>query len=272
MQRPIQFVIATSVTLVAAGAIALAVVAPALPDDERDPPYAMVRFAHASPNAEIEQLFLLDGDGSVVDPELDSDLEYLDVTPYAAVPPGNYEVVVHLAGTDDRPAAEVVLPQPFGTVGGRSYTVAIIGLVMPEVLEDPDDGFIAWLQDLFAADPPDPSLQALVLNGVRATPVPEGETDVRLAHAAPGTDSIDLAIVHPQETAAVLETVSFGEVSGYTTVVPTAGELELRIAGSEAAVIDLAGHELATATRYTILFTGTPIEDVPLRVLLLPEH
>jgi hypothetical protein len=264
--------ILVSIALAAAGAAAFAVVAPALPDDEREPPYAMVRFVHASPNAEIEELFLLDADGNVISLEVQTELEYLDVTPFVAVPPADYEVVVHLAGSNERPAAEVVLPQSFGTIGGRSYTVALIGLVMPETLEDPDEGFVAWLQDLFAADPPDPSLQTMVLNGIRATPVPAGETDVRIAHAAPGTDSIDLVIVHPEDTSGVLATVSFGESSGYTTVVPTAGTLELRVAGSEAALIDLSGHELATGTRYAILLAGTPVEDVPLRVLLLPEH
>ncbi len=231
-----------------------------------------VRFVHASPNAMITELELRDVDGvPAVNVPSFTDLAYLSATPYVPVAEGNYEVLLRLARGDGAPSAEVVLPQSFGVVEGRSYTVAIIGLVVPEVFEEPDEGFLAWLQDLFTAAPHDPTLRALILDGVWETPVPPDEVDVRIAHAAPGTESIDLVIAHVNDTDGVLATVSYAEVSGYSTMSPRAGTLEIRLTDSAVVVVDLAGYEVTPGTRYTIMLTGTPIEDVPLRVLMLPD-
>lgn len=231
-----------------------------------------VRFVHASPNAVIEDFVVLDADGEpAIDRAAIGDLAYLDATPFMSIAEGTYTFRVRLADVDDAPSEEVTLPQTLNVVAGNSYTVAIIGLVVPEVFEDPSEGFLAWLQDLFTADHEEPALQAMIFDGVRTTPVPGDEVDVRIAHVATGTEPVDLVIDHANDTSGVLGTVSYTEVSGYNTMRPEAGTLQVRIAGSDVVVTEISEEEVAPGARYTIMLTGTPIEDVPLEVLVLAD-
>ncbi len=229
-----------------------------------------VRFVHASPNAEIEQLVVLD---AAQDPAIEmlviDELSYHSETPFKSIAEGTYELLVRLTDVDGEPAREHTLPETLSVVEGTSTTVAIIGLVAPEIFEEPADGFLAWLQDLFTADPEDPGLRALILDGTLETPVPGNEADLRIAHAAPGIEPLELVLDHANDTVAVLESAAYAEASGYITIRPEAGTVQIHVAGSGVSVAEVPDEDLQPGARYTIMLTGTPIEDVPLAVLLL---
>lgn len=203
-------------------------------------------------------------------PAIDA-LSYRSVTPFLPITEGTYEVLVHMADVDGESTRARVLPQTLSVVEGTSTTVAIIGLVTPTVFEGADEGFLAWLQELFSADPEDPALRALLLDGVLETPVPHHEVEVRIAHAAPGTEPVALVIAHANGTVGVLETAGYAEASGYTTIRPEAGTLHIHMAGSDAHVAEVPGDALQLGERSTIVLIGTPIEDVPLEVLVLAD-
>jgi hypothetical protein len=47
------------------------------------------------------------------------------------------------------------------------------------------------------------------------------------------------------------------------------GDLQVRMAGSDAVVADLAELDLTPGMIHTVILTGTPIEDVPLRAIVV---
>src|SRR5690606_442668 len=60
-----------------------------------------------------------------------------------------------------------------------------------------------------------------------------------------------------------------GEVSGYGQIVPGEGQLELRVAGSEAAVVDFTDLQLEAGSSQTLYLVGTPVEEVPLQPVIV---
>lgn len=231
---------------------------------------AIVRVLHASPNAELARVRLVLEGNDVADHAIGA-VEYMAVTDYVPVPEGSYTLTVALAGRDGGEAATVELPQTLSMARGHAYTVALIGLVMPEVTEATDDGFLVWLQDLFTAERDDLALQALLLDDVSASIVAPDEVDVRLLHAAPGTDMVDLAFVRDDD-ADVLGTVAFGEETGFLRIRPDEGALEVRVAGSDVVAVEVAELELDGGMLHTIVVAGTPIEDVPLQAVVLTNE
>ncbi|MDF2907415.1 MAG: hypothetical protein K0R34_2736 [Herbinix sp.] len=79
---------------------------------------AMIRFAHLSPNAPAVDITLPDGT------PLFRNVSFKQLTNYVAVPPGNYTVMVRLAGTTNN-----VLTVPNLNLGANNfYTAYAIGL------------------------------------------------------------------------------------------------------------------------------------------------
>jgi len=231
---------------------------------------AMVRVVHASPNAELERATLALVGDEVAHHDF-GDVAYMAMTDYVPVLEGEYTLTIDLAAHDGRDAMEVELPQTLSAARGRYYTVALVGLVMPEEAEETDDGFLAWLQELFTADRDDLALRAVVLDDITTLAVTPGEAEVRVLHAAPGTDSIDLVFAHEEGTE-VLATVDYTDVSGYTNIDPEEGTLQVRAAGSELVIVDLAEFDVARNMIHTVVVTGTPIEDVPIEAMLVSNE
>jgi len=231
---------------------------------------AMVRIVHASPNAELERATLALMADDVVHHDV-GDVAYMEMTDYVPVLEGDYTLTVDLAAHDGLQAMELELPQTLSIARGQYYTVALVGLVMPDEAEANDDGFLAWLQDLFTAERDDLALQALLLDDLSAAVVTPAEAEVRVLHAAPGTDDLDLAFVH-EDGAEVLATVGFGDVSGFNRIVPEEGTLEVRAAGSDVTVVDVTAYDVARGMLHTVVVTGTPIEDVPLEAMLVSNE
>lgn len=231
---------------------------------------AMIRIVHASPNAELEQARLALVGDDVAQHDF-GEVSYLETTDYVPVIEGDYTLTIDLAAHDGREVMQVVLPQTLSAARGRYYTVALVGLVMPEEAEETDDGFLAWLQELFTDDRDDLALRAVLLDDITTLAVAPGEADVRILHAAPGTDSVDLVFAH-EEGADVLATVAYADVSGYTNIEPEGGTLQVRAAGSDLVMVDLVDFDVARNMIHTVVVTGTPIEDVPIEAMLVSNE
>lgn len=232
---------------------------------------AQVRIVNLSPNADSVNLELRrEGeDGEVVTLEGVSELAYNDTTEYQQLDAGQYHLTVTADGS---PAATETI-----TVEADSYhTIAVLGLVLPEEgaeTEEESGGFFEWLSGLFTGENAAgrDALELRVLN-VRDELFAELEGNqrrVRVVHAAPGTAPIDLAVVG--ETGQIIGDVEFGEASGYENLDETVGDLEIRIAGSRATLLDLSEEGLEPGRITTVFVTGTPVEEVPIETVVLSD-
>jgi hypothetical protein len=227
---------------------------------------SMVRFVNVSPNADVIRIMLVDGNGVAAHESVE--VGYLETTEYMPVFEGSYDVVVETAGVDGAEVTQRVLEEGLGYSPGLYYTIAIIGLVMPEDETDRDEGFFAWLQDLFTDDRPELGLRAVKLDDLTTHAGRVGNVEVRLLHAAPGTDDVDLVIVH-EGSVGVLGTASYGDVTNYDDYPPGAGTLQIRASGSDLVIVDLQDVDLSEDMIHTVILAGTPIEDVPLEAVVL---
>ena len=227
---------------------------------------AMVRIVHVAPNAELERVVLVHAASG--DRHEFTDLRYLTATEYVPVFPGPYDLAVDLAPVDDAHAAHVVEPRTIDTVTGSFYTVVLMGLVLPGEAVAAEDGFLAWLEELFTAERQDLTLFPMVLDDLTSIALAPMEAEVRLVHAAPGIDAVDLVMASPTAADQVLRTAAYGNVSAYTRIVPADGTLQIRMAGTEAVVVDLSEVAVRPNMIHTVILTGTPIDDVPLQAMI----
>jgi uncharacterized surface protein with fasciclin (FAS1) repeats len=278
---------------------------------------AMVRFAHFSPNApgvSIELYPTNDEQAVALAPDELMNLSYGDYSGYMQIPAGEYRIVVNVAAgattteaeTEEAEAAEEAeaeeaeteeqqTDRPEGvqerdvtdlpgalerthTFGGNTYyTVAILGLVIPEAFEEAEGegegGFFDWLRNLFTgADPADHDELAIrieVYDDDLWSNVEPGEARIRAVHAAPGTAAIDVAVVG--ERGSIIGGLNFGEVSRWHTVEENLGNLEVRLAGSRAKLKSLEDVGLEAGMINTIFVIGTTVEDVPIEVVVLSD-
>lgn len=248
-----------------------------------DASQAMVRFLHAAPNAQVERIVLSSGEENV-EPQEFSGLAYGEMSEYVPVPAVGYEVAVTLAGVEaaDEGAAEedeaardgvdadvpTVALDPFG---GEYYTIALIGVVPPNEETQENEGFFEWLEGLFTSDDDQYTFRTLVISDGTTAAITQDEAEIRIAHLAPGTDALDLVAVRADGEVDVLHTVGYGEVSGFARIIPAEATLQLRAAGSEAVLFDLTDAELSNGRGHTVFVTGTPVEQVPLEVTVVPN-
>lgn len=230
---------------------------------------AMVRFLHAAPNAEIGGVVLSAGEEQA-QVEQFAGIAYGEMSDYVPIPEGGYEVIVDLAVVEGEQAdGTVEVPaDSLDTFAGEYYTIALIGLVQPE--EGQEGGFVEWLQGLFTNEDDAFTLRAKVINDMAPFAVNDGQAEIRLAHLAPGTEAIELVQLD-DEGANSIHSVGYGEVSGFNQLDPAAGQLELRVAGSEAAILDLADLQLEPGSSQTLYLIGTPVEEVPLQPIVVPN-
>jgi hypothetical protein len=245
--------------------------------------HAMVRFVHAAPTADIDEIMLTTGDDAAgaVSLEQFAGTEYMDVTEYVAIPAGSYDIVVSMSvdgetaqADGDATSADLVRTDSFTANANAYYTLAFIGLVVPtETSEQQDGGFFDWLQGLFTDDPgarDDLALRVMVIDD-HFEQLAEDQMNVRIVHAAPGTQSLALVQLHDAAGADVdvHQTVAYGEVSGYSTVALADGPLVVRLEGSEVVLVDLSALEAAPGMMHTVYVTGTPVEEVPIDAVVL---
>lgn len=231
---------------------------------------AMIRVIDLSPNAASVGL-RLEGTregGAVISTDQMSSLAYKDMTDYMEVPAGEYTATLSAEGNAD-------LDQTVTFGAQNAYTVAVIGLVLPGEdanAEDQGGDFFTWLEGLFGGDTERRDALALRLVVVQDDlnrVVRDGQTVLRAVHASPGTENIDVAF--DGERGSVIGDLSYGDVSRYHDVdlSQNAGNLVVRIAGSQAVALDLDEAQFEPNTVNTIYVTGTSLEETPLEAIIV---
>lgn len=184
-------------------------------DDTGDMSDAMVRIAHASPDAPNVDVW-------VDDQKVLSDVPFKAVSDYLNLKPGTYTVTITAAGDPSTVAFEGDV-----TVDAMSYTVAAVG----ELTSD-DTEFKPWV----IADDASPS---------------DDMAAVRLAHASPDAPAVDVTVMDGKKK--LFSDVTFGEASDYVEV--PAGTYTLAVwpaedAGCESVAtfdVEVAGGQAYTA-------------------------
>jgi hypothetical protein len=240
--------------------------APEIPD------VAWVRLAHFSPNAnELTVELAPTSEDVAFTADAFDPIAYQTFTEYMEVPAGNY--VVTATGSEDVGALE----EEFSFARGNYYTLAAIGMVLPpeaqaeaeEDGEEEEGAFVGFFRNLFGgngdADRDRLALQFSLFQDDLTRAPEEGESLVRLVHAAPGTEPGDLAVMGEQGT--LIDGVAFGNASRYEGFEGSMSELEVRLAGSRAATLVLDQLNLESGNLNTVYLVGTPVEQAPVEVL-----
>lgn len=233
---------------------------------------AMVRFLNAAPNAEVAGIALSDGEEQALVEQF-ANVGYGEISDYVPVNEGGYEVRVDLASVAGEPTDDAVeVPADnLDTFAGEYYTIALLGLVQPD--EDAGEGgFVEWLQGLFTDQDDAYTLRAMVIDDVAPFALAEGEAEIRVAHLAAGTEAVDLVQVNAEDDVNTIHSVGYGEVSGFGQLNPSEGQLELRVGGSEATLLDLADLQLEPGSSQTVYIVGTPVEEVPLQTIVVENR
>lgn len=232
------------------------------------PDVAWVRIAHFSPNAPeltvnlepTDEETTFSGDGF-------EPVAYESFSEYVEVPAGNYNVTAQ--------GVEGTVEEEFSFARGNYYTLAAMGMVLPaeaqaeqEDGEQEEGGFVGFFRNLFGNGDGDRdrlALQFTLFEDDLARTPDEGETLVRIVHAAPGTEPVDLAVKGEQGT--IVNDVEFGNASRYASYEGGIQELEVRVSGSRAASLNIESLNLQAGNINTIYVVGTPLEQAPLAPL-----
>ena len=171
---------------------------PEAPAGNGDGQQGALRVAHASPDAPNVDIYV-DGDPVI------EDLSFGEVSPYAALDPGTYQVTVTAAEDQDT----VVFDEEIDLDAGVARTAVAFG----EAAGGPDTGFTIELLDDDLTDPG------------------EGMSRIRLFHAVPDAGAVDIVVVEgpedegddgnqstdaPQQDAPLFEAVEFGDTVSET--------------------------------------------------------
>jgi hypothetical protein len=225
---------------------------------------AMVRFVHASPDAGTQLVVLRRADGAAG--QQVTILEYGESSGYLPAVEGVFEVLLDPASLTGDGRPPVRLLDAFRPLGGRHYTVVIVGLA-----GGGGEGLSAWREELLADDRSELALQALVLEDPTMADEARRGVDVRLVHAAPGTDGIEL-VLNRGDAVDILATAGYKGVSEFTRVPPDVGTLAVRLAGGGPVVEGLADLDMTPGSIHTLVLTGTPLETAPLEPLVVTHH
>lgn len=201
-----------------------------------------------------------------------SGLEYVGEAQYQAVQPGSYLVNTTMAGSDD-----LLFDPPTESFGaGEYYTIAVMGLVVPEegAAQDGADGeqngFAGWLNDLFGADDGDgDALSVRVATYQDEVRDEATESRVRVINAAPGSPAFDVVAEDATGDRHVIAgNMTFGDDSGANDLPAELSRLAVTAADSEAVALNLT-EELPLPIDATVFLTGTSFEGVPFDALVL---
>jgi LPXTG-motif cell wall-anchored protein len=176
---------------------------------------ARVRVVHASPDAPAVDVW-------VNDAKAISDVAYKEITAYAPLDAGTYNVKVVPAGATE----PVVIEADLDLAADTDYTVVAVN-----VLE---------------------SIEPLVLVDNNTTPA-AGKAHVRFVHASPDAPSVDVAVAGGP---VLFSDVAFKGVGDYLPVDAGTYDLEVRLAGTDTVALSVSGVALADQTVYTVFAMG----------------
>ncbi len=181
---------------------------------------AHVRVIHASPDAPAVDIYVNDGKAF-------SNLAFKEVSAWANLPGGSYDVKVTAAGQKD-----AVISAKLTLEGGKYYSVVAIGKlanITAKVVEDNVTGLDA------------------------------GKARLRVVHASPDAPAVDVAV---KGGAVLVPNLAFPTASDYLTVDPMTVDVEVRAAGTTTVALAVPGLKLEAGKIYTVyavgLLSGTP--------------
>ncbi|MEM7048014.1 MAG: DUF4397 domain-containing protein [Acidobacteriota bacterium] len=188
-----------------------------------------VRVVHASPDAPNVDVRV---DGGLAF----ENIPFEQVTDYAMLPAGTYQVQVEPAGANN--AGPFVIDANLTLTAGTDYTVVA--------------------SDLLA------NITPLVLVDDNAAPA-AGEAKVRFLHGSADAPAVDIALANGG--AVLFPNISFQEASDYISVPANTYDLEVRVAGTQTVVLTLPGIMLNADTIYTAYATGLVADGAADRTL-----
>ena len=150
-----------------------------------------------------------------------SNAPFKGITDYAALDTGTYNVKVTPTGATTPVVIEADLD-----LDAKDYTVVAVGLLE--------------------------NIEPLVLVDNNSAPA-AGKAHVRFVHASPDAPAVDVAV---KDGPVLFSNISFKQVGDYLPVDAAAYDLQVRLAGTETAVLDVPGLALADGTVYTVFAMG----------------
>jgi len=178
---------------------------------------AMVRVAHASPNAPAVDVYV-DGTRAF------TDVKFPQVTAYASVPTGPHHVQVFAAGAS--PKGPAVIDATLNLSSGKTYTVAATGLLQ--------------------------SIAPLVLLDRNRTPA-QGMARVRFVHLSPNAPKVDVGVAGGPT---LFQRVAFGKSTRYVSVPARSYNFVVRVAGTRTVALRVNHVQLAPGAVYTVFAEG----------------
>ena len=182
-----------------------------------------IRAVHASPDAPNVDILV---DNAIVV----SNVAFIGVLDYTAVPAGDRNIKVNVTGT-----ATSVIDATVPLANGTDYTVLAVN---------------------FAA-----SIEPLLLDDNTTTPTP-GNAKVRVVHASPDAPNVDVLV----DDTIVLTNVAFKEFSDYLEVPAGARNFKVNATGTAITVIDVTP-TLVDGSIYTVVALNTLANIEPLLLL-----
>jgi hypothetical protein len=206
--------------------------APAKEAEKRDK--ALVRVVHAIPGGAAVDAFV---GGTKEFPNV----AYKTVTPYKEVPDAYEQFVIKPAGRD---SAQPLAQNSEGISGGNHYTA--IG--MPTA-----DG-----------------KTTLRVIADKITPPAAGKASVRIIHASPDTDEVDVFVKGTNKE--LFDSVDFQTVTNYNEIDPMTVSLEVRPEGKNDVLLNLQNVTFDAGHLYTIIVSGKSKGAPKLEVIKIDDQ
>lgn len=180
---------------------------------------AKVRVAHLSPDAPNVDVYVNDEPVSEL-----TDVPYKTVSPYLSLPAGDQNVKIYPTGDTSEPVVEADV----SLQDGESYTIGAVGLMQ------------------------DGSLAAQVYEDENTHPT-EGNARLRVIHAAPDVDSVDIA---PEDGPELFTDLGFPSATRYEEVPRGTYTLVATAVGSSEEQLIISDAPLSGGTTYTAIAVG----------------
>lgn len=181
---------------------------------------AKLRVIHASPDAPAVDIYV-NGSKAI------SNLAFKDVSPWASLPAGTYDVKVTAAGGTD-----AVIQANLPLEGGKYYSVVATGKLANITAKVFTDDF---------------------------SPLDAGKARLRVVHASPDAPAVDVAVTGGP---VLVPNLAFPDASGNLAVDAGTYDVEVRAAGTTTAALSTPGLALEAGKLYTVyavgLLGGTP--------------
>lgn len=179
-----------------------------------------VRVAHMVPNASSIDVLI---DGKVTF----SNVAFKQISPYAALPAGNHQVVLAAAGQDSTPLFSTTA----SITGGADATFVAVGTPT--------------------------NMQLVALADDNSAP-PAGQVKVRVFHASPDVGGADISVANGPVLA---QNLAFTSVSPYITVPAGTYDLQVKKTGTSTVLLNIPNIVLPAGQTATVFATGLAADN-----------